>query len=631
VLRATGNGAAAIAAGLVPAGLRRPAKDLPRAAGPVSYGGQTAYSMAMHIHSSFSEQTASMDSQLYQATLNGVDVLWWTDHDQRMDGTAYRDVVHFTSLTHEKPAPGQGQSPWKWQQQEHGPLGSASGGGIVTTPCSPNDPVYGGALSVTAVSTTGAQAKYGYYANSQPASWNYRDNLAGQSLLIDVMLEPGWSRGYLEIEIQTSYHEASAGRPAGFYTLLYQVVPSGSGGRVAQGNKGVVVVPVVADGQTWTTVTMTPQDDIAALWPDLDARDFALWELFLYAVSTGDTVSGYFDYLRFDRTLTGGELFAQQASMMTALAGEYPDVAQCQGLEVSWGLPHVNWFGASITVPSYDGVTLKTYPQWVETQGIPLIHQAGGLASYNHPFGTSFGKGVLPGAQQDALLAKVAGQLLPAQVWGADIIEVGYPERAGVDLAHHLALWDVMSRNAVFLTGNGTSDDHWGTDWAGLTWNWVTSAWAPSSGMPDLLTALAAGQIYCGSLAEFAPSSGACLNLEVDGECPMGSVSLSSLTSRQLAVTATGIPSGGQVEVLQGAVDYAGTGGLASNAQVVASYSDADMQAAGGQVTLAVDTSSESYARTVVADATGTVVAASNPVWMLQNTPPNGIPAPRQV
>jgi hypothetical protein len=45
--------------------------------------------------------------------------------------------------------------------------------------------------------------------------------------------------------------------------------------------------------------------------------------------------------------------------------------------------------------------------------------------------------------------------------------------------------------------------------------------------------------------------------------------------------------------------------------------------------TLAVDTS-ESFAVLRVTDASGTTVAASNPVWMLRKMPPNGIPAPRQ-
>ena len=116
----------------------------------------------------------------------------------------------------------------------------------------------------------------------------------------------------------------------------------------------------------------------------------------------------------------------------------------------------------------------------------------------------------------------------------------------------------------------------------------------------------------------------------VDGTCPMGSVSLSSLPQRQLTVSATGIPAGGSLLVLQGAVDYAGANGLADNTQVIASYSDSDLAAAGGVETLAADTSSESFATLRVTDANGVTVAASNPVWMLQNTPPGGIPPPRQ-
>src|ERR1700733_14477903 len=308
--------------------LRRP-KASPR---PVTFAGTSAFSNAMHIPSSFSEYTASMDAHLYQATLNNVDILWWTDHAERMDAYDYWCTVHFTSLDGEKPIPGQGTKLWAWQRRKTGPLASRSRGGIVTQPCSPNDPVSGGAMSLTAQSTSRTLAKYGYLA----AMEEYKDNLGGQSVSIDVMLDPGWSRGYLEIQIPTSYHQASGGNGAGSYALSYQIVPSGTRHAVAQGRTGIVTIPVVADGHTWTTVTITPQDDIAALWPSLDSRDFALYEVLLFAASTGDLVSGYFDYLRFERTLDGGELFDQQASMMQALAGKYPAVAQQQGLEVSW-------------------------------------------------------------------------------------------------------------------------------------------------------------------------------------------------------------------------------------------------------------------------------------------------------
>jgi hypothetical protein len=92
------------------------------AARPVTANGMSAYSLAMHVHSSFSEYDGSMDAQLWQATQNAVDVLWWTEHDQRLNDLDYRKTVHFTSLTKEQPAPGKvlrgtgsGRSPARWR------------------------------------------------------------------------------------------------------------------------------------------------------------------------------------------------------------------------------------------------------------------------------------------------------------------------------------------------------------------------------------------------------------------------------------------------------------------------------------------------------------------------------------
>jgi hypothetical protein len=60
----------------------------------------------------------------------------------------------------------------------------------------------------------------------------------------------------------------------------------------------------------------------------------------------------------------------------------------------------------------------------------------------------------------------------------------------------------------------------------------------------------------------------------------------------------------------------------------LSAYSDTDL--ASGQVTLPVDTSAESFVRTQVLDASGNTVAVSNPAWLLQNVPPQGIPFPRR-
>src|SRR5437763_13408571 len=74
-----GTTAAAAGAFLFP---RLPLRSAARAA---AADGSFAYSMAMHIHAAFSEQSGSMDSQLFQAATNSVDVLWWTDHDYGMN------------------------------------------------------------------------------------------------------------------------------------------------------------------------------------------------------------------------------------------------------------------------------------------------------------------------------------------------------------------------------------------------------------------------------------------------------------------------------------------------------------------------------------------------------------------
>jgi hypothetical protein len=624
------------AAALLPQLPRAARLPLRSAARPVTANGMSAYSMAMHVHSSFSEYDGSMDAQLRQATQNAVDVLWWTEHDQRLNDLGYRKTVHFTSLTAEQPGTGQGP-PWQWQRQKSGPVASGSGS-IVQNPCSPDDPVAGGSLSLAVTSSSTSPALYGYVAVSPDL--NYQANLTGQKLSIDVLLKPGWSRGYLELAIGTSYHEAAGGRPAGDYALSYRLVPAGShGGRTAEGNLGVVTIPV-DNSSGWVTVTVTPSGDIAALWPDLDYRDFGLYQLSLHAVSRGDAVSGYFDYLRFNRSLSGEVFLQQQQQMGDRLAARYPTVIQRQGLEFSLDPvtadSHLNWFGSGVTVLDYHDMTPRQWQGYLRRTVVPHIHAAGGLASYNHPYGVNWQTTPLPQAKQDKLLTQTATALLPSPgkpgVLGCDLLEVGYPLRNAVDLKHHLHLWDVMSRNAVFLTGNGATDDHWGKDWSGAINNWATSVWASSTSLGDLLAALAAGRGWCWSMSEFG-GPGASLDLEADSCCPMGSVSLSTLTTRKLTVTGTGIPAGGSLTVLQGMVDYAGrsSSGLTSNARQIASFTAAQLASHGGSETMTVDTTAESYLRTIVLDAKGKTIGASNPVWLLQKAPPGGIPAPRQV
>src|SRR5690348_15190694 len=57
---------------------------------------RTPICMAMHVHASASEGIASMQSQLVQAADSGVDVLWWTEHDHRMEAHAAARRIDFS-------------------------------------------------------------------------------------------------------------------------------------------------------------------------------------------------------------------------------------------------------------------------------------------------------------------------------------------------------------------------------------------------------------------------------------------------------------------------------------------------------------------------------------------------------
>ncbi len=156
-----------------------------------------------------------------------------------------------------------------------------------------------------------------------------------------------------------------------------------------------------------------------------------------------------------------------------------------------------------------------------------------------------------------------------------------------------------------------------------MTNRFMTWAWAADATEPNLLRALAAGRIWISE-----PSFRGMVDLLVDGVAPMGSVSVSDLTARSLTMMVTGAPAGGSVKLVQGPVDYAGATVPDPNT-VSQSFPASDF--ASGSVTMSVDTTTSKYARIEIADSTGRVVGASNPVWMLRASPPLGIPAARAV
>ena len=203
---------------------------------------------------------------------------------------------------------------------------------------------------------------------------------------------PAGPSGYVEVQLATSFwHPADRGAPGRDRTRC-RTGSRPPGARRRRQRRRWACDDSGAAGPVDAPSWLPPTHDIAAIWPDLDTRDFGMSGITVSAISTGDTVTGYFDYLRITRQMSGAAQFDMQTDMQAQLAPKYPGVTQFQGLEVSWLLPHINWFGGKVALPNYGTTKAAGYPAYIQNIAIPAIHASGGLASYNHPYGYSKGR-----------------------------------------------------------------------------------------------------------------------------------------------------------------------------------------------------------------------------------------------
>ena len=226
--------------------------------------------MAMHIHSCFSEGGsdvsggggASMMAQLEAARSLGVDVVWWTDHDWRMQAYGYYDGIAFDGTAED--------GGLQWIVQNEGTVTGAAYA-FVSEPRSPDEP--GRALRVTAGGTGPGWS--GSYLFGKGGNGFYSTNISDTTVTVDVLAEAVGPDAALVVQVETSYRPATGGRPAGVYTLDYRV-GSEPGRRL---NGPLVGVVEVAPEDGWQTLTLRMIDDVRAFWPDLVAEDSGLARL----------------------------------------------------------------------------------------------------------------------------------------------------------------------------------------------------------------------------------------------------------------------------------------------------------------------------------------------------------------
>jgi hypothetical protein len=459
-------------------------------------------SVAMHLHSSFSEGTASMAAHLDQARRLGVDVLFWTDHDFRVSAQGYRRRLGLAGPT----------------DSEHGvaltwrPRAEGSGTGEVA---------YGGGAAALTAAGDGA-----FWLDADAWNSTYSGSLADTTLAVELRPGPGAA-----LQVDLSHHPASGGRDAGRYRLTYRFGPSTGDRRAAAGRDGTVDVPTPAG---WSTVDIRPVDDIAALWPDLVAEDNSLFRLRVGVLGPGSAAFRQVSVTRARR----GDSLALVREVMGRYAERYPGRRQYAALEVSL-VQHLNWFGGELVMPDYGArAPVKDDAIPAAEAMVRFSHRHGGVASVNHPLGGS--------------PAATAAHLVATRALGADVVEVAYGrEQSTVD--GMLQVLDACARNGIYVTATGVTDDHEGTDWYGSKANWITRLWAPSVELPDLQAALRAGRAFA-----YKPDGwDGTLEVTAAGRPAMGAVAATGGRAVPVTVTATGLPSGGALEVVTGRVDNA--------------------------------------------------------------------------
>ncbi len=586
---------------------------------PDAESGLVPVSMAMHIHASASEGPASMYAQLTQAAKNAVDVLWWTEHDDRMSAHDAATQISFLGLTETPP----GAAEWTWTPSLSGKAPTSSHL-FCTTKSQPDVGDRGTAVRFDVVAAGAGAADHRLSGQSEDLL--NRTSLSGLSISFDVFPTDTSATSYLSIDIVTSFRPASGTLPAGQYTLSYRVGGGATPGssKVTGGTAGVLTL--AAPKGEWTTLTITPASDLSRLWPGVDGQDASLYE---FSVGARSSVSaharGYFANLQFERaTAAGNQPLEVQTSLCQRYAPEFPTVRQFQALEVSLTTPHLGWYGGKFSLPDYaDAPARPSTDPGMALAAVQRIHKSGGLASYCHPFGTT--SPILTAAEQEQLRVAKSSELVGNRALGCDLLEVGYRLRGGCTLDQHVSVWDNCSRNLIYLTGLGVSDDHQGQDWLHSPLNFISYAWATDISQPSLLTALSRGQIFFGDLAAFKGR----LNMSISGQGVMGAVTVTGHSTISLTLHATGLPKDATIDLVRGTVDLAG----AANTTPELVHTSIPFTAVGadGTYTSQIDLSASRFVRFVVIDAQGVAIAFTNPVWLLREEPTSPIPPKRLV
>lgn len=591
------------------------------AAGNAGPTGETAWSVQMHVHGSFSEGRGSIETQTLEALATNVDVIWWSDHDWRISFFHHVSRYSFDAWSE----PTTANEPWKpltWKEK----VGTkdlvleAPASYVTAQAALVGGPdVYEGTKALEIRGLRNEPQFDAFRAHFASHRARHKRTLAAD-VTIRVAIFPVWNdadaRAFLDVEL--SDHLAGGVGPGLAPQRIHYYLDDTGAAPALVGNE--YRVPLAYQPGTWNVFDLEVTADAQAGFTAFQPEDCALWGFSVGVESrNGSPAAAYFDSLEILHGIEGDPLLERQEDLLAAEELLNPGVRQHQGLEVSF-LHHLNTFTPDAELPDYDALAAASglqvpsglltdsaaYADFVAVSAVDRAQAQGGVASFNHMFGASSGGASM---SKEAVLQ----QLVQTQAFGADLLEVGYRSRGGHDLADHLWVWDQLALQGLRLVGTGVNDSHGGAPghWATTLNNYVSWIYAPTTERADLIAGLRGGRVFFGDITLFDGT----VDLETSHGHRMGQIVVTDETSVDVTLRADGVGSGDLVRV----VDAVG-------AVLTDSASDDSWQTS---VSLPLDPVQDTFLRFEIDDPQGTSKVHSNPVHFVRSVGAQGIPASR--
>lgn len=596
------------------------------------YPPEQPYSLALHMHASMSEQSGSIEWHTHKADSIGVDIIWWTEHDWRLTNFRHMNKYTFEEAT--------------WNSEEHRWVepDDAFGGedrywDADSTAVSPLvtsvvDSLADEGSKSLRMEIEGEEGSKGFTVGTLLQNTSELQNKYSLAKKVKISfavlaeeLDPATTKFIVEAELSD--------HPEGMHFLRYV---AGS-----LEDESADAFPLSIQPGEWTTITLDltqdaitrfstgPQDAIRA-----EDDNFNFLRIGVAAKDGARAVVFFDDYkILPDPAMVGDAMLDRARRMGEFYEASVPSVKHLFGTEISKfkAQPHLNGYAPNLHLVDYGDHV------WQDSlyYAIDQIHAQNGAVSLNHVFGPKFEADIPETPQQKAgRILWIKKNQIRSRAMGIDILEVGYRKRGGMDLADHFDLWDALSGNGIFMTGNGVTDSHgrgmhnligWGPSEEGLptTNNFCTWLYTEEFSEAGFVRAMKSGRAYFGDPYRFDGT----VDIHTTDGFRMGQAVVTDRPEHEVVVEVTGAPAGAQVRVKQCEMRDP-----PSELYVVANVLrdeilDAEVVDGAFTDSLLVDMSMPSFLRVEVRDAEGKELVFSNPIFFVHEVPSGGVPANR--